>query len=70
MSEAVIRKMKGTVKWYNDMKGYGFITGEDGNEVFFHRTLIPVGTTLSEGDQIEYSAETSERGQRATQIAK
>jgi cold shock protein len=62
--------MKGTVKWYNDMKGYGFIAGEDGKEVFVHRTSIPAGITLSEGDQIEYLVEDSERGQRATNLAK
>jgi len=62
--------MKGTVKWYNDMKGYGFIEGEDGNDVFVHRTAIPMDIRLYEGDQVEYEIEDSERGQRATNLKK
>ena len=60
--------MKGTIKWYNDMKGYGFIAGEDGKEVFVHRTAIPTGIGLHEGDQVEYEIEDSDRGQRATNV--
>ena len=60
--------MKGTVKWYNDMKGFGFIANEDGKEVFVHRTAIPMGTGLNEGDQVEYEIEDSDRGQRATNL--
>ena len=62
--------MKGTVKWYNDMKGYGFIEGEDGKDVFVHRTAIPIGAGLYEGDQVEYEIEDSERGLRATNVKK
>ncbi|MBN1280399.1 MAG: cold shock domain-containing protein [Candidatus Thermoplasmatota archaeon] len=62
--------MKGTVKWYNDMKGFGFIAGEDGKETFVHRTSIPMGVHLCEGDQVEYLVEDSERGQRATNVKK
>ena len=39
--------MKGTVKWYNEMKGFGFIEVEDGKDVFVHKTSIPVGTSLN-----------------------
>jgi CspA family cold shock protein len=62
--------MKGTVKWYNGMKGFGFITGEDGKETFVHRTSIPAEITLYEGDQVEYQIEDSERGTRATNLKK
>ena len=62
--------MKGTVKWYNDMKGFGFITGEDGKETFVHRTSIPADINLQEGDQVEYQIEDSERGTRATNLKK
>ena len=62
--------MKGTIKWYNNMKGFGFIVGEDGNDVFVHRTAIPMGTDLYEEDMVEYEIEESERGPKAKNIKK
>jgi len=62
--------MKGTIKWYNERKGFGFITGEDEKEIFVHRTAIPPETSLNEGDQVEYEIEDSDRGQRAINIKK
>ena len=62
--------MKGTVKWYNDMKGFGFIENEDGKDVFVHRTAVPIGTGLYEGDKVEYEIEDSDRGQRAINLKK
>ena len=62
--------MKGTVKWYNDMKGFGFIADEGGKDIFVHRTAIPMGTGLYEGDQVEYEIEDSDRGQHATNVKK
>ena len=62
--------MKGTVKWYNHFKGYGFISGEDGAEVFVHRTALPMGTDIGENDQVEYEIETSERGPKAKDVKK
>jgi len=62
--------MKGTVKWYNPRKGYGFISGEDGKDIFVHRTSIPTGTFLNEGDKVEYEIEESEKGQKATNLKK
>ena len=60
--------MKGTIKWYNQFKGYGFISGEDGKDVFVHRTAFPMGTEVDENDQVEYEVETSERGPKATNV--
>jgi CspA family cold shock protein len=60
--------MKGTVKWYNPRKGYGFIQGEDGNDVFVHFTALSMGTDIAENDQVEYQIEDSDRGQRATEV--
>jgi CspA family cold shock protein len=60
--------MKGTVKWYNHVRGYGFIQGEDGKDVFVHRTSIPWGSTLYENDQVEYEIEESERGPKAINV--
>jgi len=62
--------MKGTVKWYNARKGYGFIQGEDGKDVFVHRTSVPTGVFLHEGDKVEFEIESSDRGPKATDIKK
>ncbi len=62
--------MKGTIKWYNSGKGYGFIQGEDEKEVFVHRSAIPNGTYLNEGDKVEYEIEDTERGPSAKDVKK
>ena len=62
--------MKGNVKWYNHFKGYGFIAGEDGKDVFVHSTALPIGIEISENDSVEYTIEESERGPKATNVKK
>jgi cold shock protein len=62
--------MKGTIKWYNSRKGYGFIKGEDDKDVFVHRSSIPAGIYLNEGDAVEYELEVAERGPQAKNIKK
>jgi CspA family cold shock protein len=69
-SEENVNNMKGNIKWYNSRKGYGFIQGEDGKEVFVHRTAIQMGTSLNEGDAIEFEIETSDRGPKAKNVKK
>ena len=51
---------KGTVKWFNAEKGYGFITGEDGNDVFVHFSSILVDgyKTLNEQQKVSFDVET------------
>ena len=62
--------MKGTVKWYNARKGYGFIQGEDDKDIFVHRSAIPMGTFIKDGDTVEFEIEDSDRGPQAKNIKK
>ena len=58
---------KGTVKWFNAEKGYGFITGEDGNDVFVHFSAI-VGEgfkSLDEGQAVTFDLQQGPRGMQA-----
>ena len=60
--------MKGTVKWFNARKGFGFIQGEDGKDVFVHRNDIPSEIELNENDKVDFKIEESERGLKATNV--
>jgi CspA family cold shock protein len=62
--------MKGTIKWYNARKGYGFIQGEDDKDVFVHRSAVPEDVSLDEGDQVEFDLENSDRGPQAKNVKK
>jgi len=61
--------MKGTVKWYNIRQGYGFVEGEDGKDVFIHKSEIPFWTIfLKQGDKIEYAEESTVKGIKAVEV--
>ena len=62
--------MKGTVKWFNDSKGYGFIESPKGEEVFVHFSAIQAEgfRTLHEGDQVEFEVRESDRGPQAANV--
>jgi CspA family cold shock protein len=63
---------QGTVKWFNDAKGYGFITQEAGEDVFVHYTAIQ-GTgfkSLSEGDKVEFEVTKGPKGLQAANVRK
>jgi len=62
--------MKGTVKFYNEAKHFGFIAGEDGKEVFVHSTALEPGVTLSEGDAVTFEVEEGEKGPKAVNVKK
>jgi len=63
---------KGTVKWFNDAKGYGFIQQDDGDDVFVHFSAIE-GTgfrTLAEGQTVEFEVRPTNAGLQATKVVK
>ena len=62
----------GTVKWFSDSKGFGFITPEDGEDVFVHHTAIQSDgfKSLSEGDKVEFEVEQGEKGSKASNVVK
>jgi CspA family cold shock protein len=63
---------KGKIKWFNDRKGFGFITQEDGNELFVHYTDIEARgfKVLEEGDDVEFDVEQSDKGPKAVKVSK
>jgi CspA family cold shock protein len=63
---------KGTVKWFNDAKGYGFITPENGADVFVHHTAILADgfRSLSEGDRVEFDVTRGPKGLQASNVRK
>jgi len=66
----VSERIVGTVKWFNGTKGYGFISREDGGDVFVHYSAIQSEgfRTLDEGQRVEFSVEDSPKGPQATQV--
>ena len=63
---------QGTVKWFSDEKGYGFIEQEDGKDIFVHFSslVMPGFKTLGEGDVVSFDIEDGDRGQIAKNVAK
>jgi CspA family cold shock protein len=60
----------GTVKWFSDQKGYGFISGDDGKDVFCHFSAIAVEgfKTLREGQKVQYEVTQGDKGLRAANV--
>ena len=63
---------KGTVKWFSNQKGYGFIATEDGKDVFVHHTAIKGEgyKTLQEGQAVEFDIIQGPKGQQASNVVK
>lgn len=62
----------GTVKWFSNQKGYGFITPESGSDVFVHHTAIQGDgyKTLDEGQKVEFEITRGPKGEQATNVVK
>jgi CspA family cold shock protein len=62
--------MKGTVKFFNEGKRFGFIAGEDGVEYFVHQSGLKEGTTIAQSDSVEFDAEKGDKGMKAINVTK
>ncbi|MDP2939355.1 MAG: cold-shock protein [Candidatus Omnitrophota bacterium] len=63
---------RGKVKWFNNQKGYGFITSESGSDVFVHHSAIQSEgyKSLAEGQEVEFDIEKGPKGEQATNVVK
>jgi len=63
---------EGTVKWFNESKGFGFITSEEGSDVFVHYSSIQSNRfkSIVEGDRVSFDTEKSSKGPRAINVVK
>jgi len=60
--------VKGTVKWFNPDRNYGFIERETGTDVFVHGSEVEGANLLKEGDNVSFKIEDGDRGQKATNV--
>ncbi|GAB3534297.1 cold-shock protein [Photobacterium proteolyticum] len=65
-----MNKLTGTVKWFNDEKGFGFISGADGKDVFVHFSAIQAQgrRTLQEGQSVEFIVTDGQKGPQASEV--
>ena len=62
--------MKGTVKFFNKTKGFGFIAGDDGSEYFVHQSGLAEGVSIDDNDIVNFDVEEGERGLKAVNVTK
>jgi cold shock protein len=65
----VEERMEGKVKFFNNMKGFGFIAGEDGKEYFVHKSGLTEGTIINENDEVTFEVVQGDRGPKADKVA-
>lgn len=61
--------MKGRVKFFNEMKGFGFIEADDGKEYFVHQTGLSEGVNLQENDRVSFDVVEGDRGPKAVNVS-
>lgn len=61
---------EGTVKFFNEMKQFGFIAGDDGKEYFVHVSGLSPGTSIREGDKVKFTVVQGDRGPKAEKVEK
>lgn len=61
---------EGTVKFFDEMKQFGFIAGDDGKEYFVHVTGLRDGVRITEGDKVKFTVVQGDRGPKAEQVEK
>ncbi len=63
---------KGTVKWFSNQKGYGFIASESGSDVFVHHSVIQGDgyKSLDEGQEVEFEVQQGPKGEQASSVVK
>ena len=62
--------MKGKVKFFNKLKEFGFITGEDGKDYFVHKTALNENISLNENDSVVFEVEKGDKGLKAVKVSK
>ena len=62
--------MNGTVKFFNNLKGFGFITAEDGKDYFVHQTGLKEGVTLHDNDSVTFDVAQGDKGPKAVKVEK
>ncbi len=69
--EACTQMIEGTVKWFNESKGFGFLSHEGGPDVFVHHSEIRADgfRTLNEGDKVQFEITESPKGPRAANVS-
>jgi CspA family cold shock protein len=62
--------VEGTVKFFNRIKNYGFVDGDDGKSYFVHSTGLKEGTSINEGDRVSFDAVEGDKGPKAENVEK
>ena len=70
LSKGGINMVEGTVKFFNSMKHFGFIAGDDSKEYFVHASGLKEGTSITEGDKVSFKVVQGDRGLKAEEVEK